>query len=85
MKELTKVCKKRFRRSLNESEVEIYDFLKDNGGTYTGGCFCENGEARAEEACPLEGHQLCHSCHANFTLVPLFFNYGNFFVINIRL
>ena len=46
------------------------NLIKRSGGTYTGECFCENGDTSRDSACPINGDHFCESCDAGFIKIP---------------
>ena len=45
-----------------------YDIIVPEGGTFSGGCYCENGIARiGDHPCPINGDHYCETCDPGFT------------------
>ena len=63
---------------LADDTFDTMDSLIENGGTYSGKCYCQNGSAGEAEACPAEGDQFCSSCDNGYQLFVKEMVYANF-------
>ena len=63
-------CGARFGSTRSFNETSIYDIIVVAGGTFSGACYCENGQGRkGDHPCPTNGDHYCDICDPGFTRI----------------